>query len=577
MNMNKNIVIWGAGKIGRGFIGDLFDAAGYQIIFADIELDMITKLREQGYYTIYHLKSEVEQKKRVISGYKVLHIDDTNEVHKALMETSLLAVSLFPAAFEETAERIANHIEYRMTKSNAVPLNILICANIIHPASLLSELILQRLSENGKQYFETSVGLIETIVIRMAVTPKKRMLEEDPLVIMTNGYEELTVDKNGFVTDIPDVQGIRITDKIEAEEIRKMYTYNMIHAVFAYTGKIYGLRTIADALENKTVMQIAHGALSEISEALISGFKFTKKQMDNWNEEVIQNMSNPILGDTISRVGSDPKRKLAVNERLVGPADICRQQGIMPYYLATAIACAYLYDNPEDVSSIEIQDYLSFYPIEKAVAYYSGLQNKPDLTVAIKKAYNRISLEGLDFILSENKKIELLKKAYSLGFNSEKTIRGCAQCTIKALGELVSNPQELIFKAASGFSGGIAITGDGSCGGYTGGVLFMGSYIGRKLDRLEDGDKQAQYMSFDMAQKLHDRFIETYGSVTCSEIHKTLFGRDYCLRTKAMRNEFELAGGHADKCTSVIANAASWTAEILLDYNLILMDFNKNR
>lgn len=565
----KRIVIWGAGKIGRGFVGEIFHDAGYHLTFVDNNQTFVENLCRQKEYTVYLYKSEHERSKRIISGYDALHIDETEAIHQALLKTSVMAVSLFPSAFEDFAKKIAAHIEYREKQKDAPPLNIIICANILHPATLLTTLIEERLSNAGKQYFSASVGLIESIVIRMAVKPEKSMIEKDPLVVLTNGYEKLLVDTHSFVSEVSDVSGLRFVNNFKAEEIRKIYTYNMVHAVVAYTGKMYGYETIAQAMGNKTIVSIVNGAIAEIKEALISEFGFTSQEMEMWNTEVLSNMANPILGDTIDRVGADPKRKLLSGERLVGAAILCRKHGIMPYYLSTAIACAYQYYNAEDISSVEIQDYLSYYTIREALAYYSNITDKPDLVAMITRAYNRIKTQRLDYILGELKKVTLIKKGYALGFQNEREFRGCAQCTIKALGELLDNPQPLLFKAASGFSGGIAITGDGSCGGYAGGVLFMGSYVGRRLEKLAQKDKEAQYTSFAMAQILHDRFLDAFGSVTCSDIHTTLFGRSYCLRTKAVRNEFEDAGGHGDACTSVIANATAWTVELLLEYGFI--------
>lgn len=159
---------------------------------------------------------------------------------------------------------------------------------------------------------------------------------------------------------------------------------------------------------------------------------------------------------------------------------------------------------------------------------------------------------------------KILKSAYEKGFISEQTYRGCAQCLLYALFDLTGKRYMGLFRAASGFSGGMGICGDGVCGGYSGGILFMGTFAGRRLSQVS-GDKDEQYKSYEMAQNLHDRFVDTYGSVICSDIHKKIFGKSYCLRTKDVRDEFEAAGAHIDKCTNVIANAAMWTTQILLD------------
>jgi len=94
-------------------------------------------------------------------------------------------------------------------------------------------------------------------------------------------------------------------------------------------------------------------------------------------------------------------------------------------------------------------------------------------------------------------------------------------------------------------------------------VVITNGYPELPMDKT-GGDKDAQYKAYDMAMKLRDRFIETYGSVVCKDIHNKIFGRSYILQTKEIRDEFEEAGGHLDKCTAVIGMSAMWVAEILM-------------
>ncbi len=573
MKNEKNLVIWGAGKIGRGFLGDLAHRSGYGITFVDANRDFTDAFRRQGTYTLWNLKSENDREKVFIDDFTVLHTDDTAAVQTALGGTNLLALSIFSRDFEAAAAQIAKHLEERRTQEQASPLDIIICANMHHPGAALKKLIDAHLSEQGRTYFQEQVGIIETLVIRMAVQPTEEMLQEDPFVVMTNGYPQLTVDETAFRNGLPDIDGFRFTRNIEAEELRKMYTYNMVHAVYAYAGHIRNYTLVSDAAADPDIRCIAEGALDEISLALQKELGFSAEEMQVWNQEVLINMANPILKDRIDRVGADPKRKLARTDRLIGPALLCRKNGILPYYLSLAIASGYLFSNPEDAAALEIADFLKHYPLKEALRRYSGLETELDLMQLIRELHERVKTQGIDGVFAGKKRAAILKRAYYLGFKNELTIRGCAQCTVKALGELVGEVDSVLFKATSGYSGGIAITGDGSCGGYTGGVLCMGSYVGRRLEHLADGDKVAQYASFDMAQVLHDRYIDTYGSVTCSDIHKGVFGgKAYCLRSKAVRNDFEEAGAHLDKCTTVIAAASMWTTEILLDRNILGLD-----
>jgi endoglucanase Acf2 len=68
-----------------------------------------------------------------------------------------------------------------------------------------------------------------------------------------------------------------------------------------------------------------------------------------------------------------------------------------------------------------------------------------------------------------------------------------------------------------------------------------------------------------MANKLRDRFVSTYGSIICGDIHNKIFKRKFNLWDKEEKQLFELAGAHDDKCTSVVGNASSWAMSIILD------------
>lgn len=171
---------------------------------------------------------------------------------------------------------------------------------------------------------------------------------------------------------------------------------------------------------------------------------------------------------------------------------------------------------------------------------------------------------------TDQKEVDLIKKAYTAGFKMERAYRGCGQCTLLALYETTGNYDDALFQDSSAMSGGMGLCGDGACGGYICGILFMGKYAGRRREQMMiDGDKEAQYRSYDMAQELHDMILETYGDVVCKSIHQLIFGRDYCLRTKPVRDAFEEAGAHTVKCTGVIAMISTFVIRILLKYGYI--------
>ncbi|MFZ7131564.1 MAG: C-GCAxxG-C-C family (seleno)protein [Eubacteriales bacterium] len=362
--------------------------------------------------------------------------------------------------------------------------------------------------------------------------------------------------------------------KLLREEMRKMYTWDMLQTVFVYLGFQKNYKVLSECIQDKEIMDLGKHTLEEVSRALQKEFNFSQEEMDIWNKAVIKNNTLPLLEDELKILARDPISILKRDGSLIGAAILCIDNGMMPYYLTKSIANAFIFFNPEDEACIQIKDYLSTHDIKDTIKYFCQLDKEVELIQLIAEHYkNGIEDHG---ITEDYQRVETIKEAYELGFYYELTIKGCAQCTLAALFDVTGNTNDMLFQAAGGLSGGMALSGDGSCGGYTGGIMLMGSYIGRRLEKIPiDGDKEAKYKSYEMAQKLHDRFIETYGGVACKEIHKEIFGRSYCIRNKEENKAFELAGAHTTKCTTVVATASAWVAEILWEEQLITPKENK--
>ena len=159
---------------------------------------------------------------------------------------------------------------------------------------------------------------------------------------------------------------------------------------------------------------------------------------------------------------------------------------------------------------------------------------------------------------------KFLKKAYDLGFQYEREYKGCSQCVVAAVQDLLDARNDDVFRAASGFAGGMGLCGDGGCGSYTGGVMMLSQFVGRTRKNFLDPARTRKH-SFDLAKKLHDKFIGEYGTIICRDIQQKIFGRPYYLRDAEDFDKFEKAGAHEVQCPSVVGNSVRWVAEILLD------------
>jgi hypothetical protein len=158
----------------------------------------------------------------------------------------------------------------------------------------------------------------------------------------------------------------------------------------------------------------------------------------------------------------------------------------------------------------------------------------------------------------------IIERARGLGFEYEKTITGCCQCTIAAVQDALDIRNDAVFKAGSGLTAGGGISCEGSCGGYTGGVMVMSSVFGRCRQKW-DNDRKEKDCAHRMAGALLKRFNRQYGSHICCKIHQCIFGREFDLKNAAQRLAFERSGAHVDRCTSVVGDAAAWAAALILE------------
>ena len=314
-----------------------------------------------------------------ISDYQALNIKKRDALIAQALECEVMAVAVFPGALESIAEIFAEIIKKRVEAEIISPLNIIMCANVQGPSAMLKGFILKHLSEKEAQHFGFYIGLMDSVVIRISVQPTVQMLADDPLVVLTNGYEPLTIDGTAVKGDNLLLTGIAHSDKIHAEEVRKMYTYNMLHALYAYLGFPKGYELIEECMKDEAIQKCAVGALEEIGQALIQAYGFTAEEMADWNCDVIKNLANPILKDRVDRLGADVTRKLKRNDRLTGPALLCQQYGIKPYCLTKAIAYAFSFDTELNTDDAAVKTFAEVNGIKKAAVKYCGLEDEHDL------------------------------------------------------------------------------------------------------------------------------------------------------------------------------------------------------
>ncbi|NLF02982.1 MAG: mannitol-1-phosphate 5-dehydrogenase, partial [Anaerolineales bacterium] len=201
-------------------------------------------------------------------------------------------------------------------------------------------------------------------------------------------YKVLPVDREAFVGDIPQIVGMEAVAPFTAYVERKLYIHNAAHAMLAYLGYRRGHEYGYEALEDPTVRGLVDQALGESSRALIAEHSMDAQALQAHVRDLLARFANRALADPIDRLARDPLRKLKPDDRLVGAARLVERHGIQPVGLATGIAAALSYDNPNDEHAVELQTRLAERGWAAVLRSVCGIGVDEPLAVLIRSRYD---------------------------------------------------------------------------------------------------------------------------------------------------------------------------------------------
>ena len=123
------LVQWGAGNIGRSFIGQVFARSGYEVTFIDIDTSLIERLNQNHSYDVIVVSQEGEER-LTITGVQAIHGGNQELVNEAILKADLLSVSVGKQIIPRIAGQLADALQYRKKQKPNEPLNIIIAENI---------------------------------------------------------------------------------------------------------------------------------------------------------------------------------------------------------------------------------------------------------------------------------------------------------------------------------------------------------------------------------------------------------------------------------------------------------------
>jgi len=337
---SQTLVQFGAGNIGRSFIGQLFSRAGFEVVFIDIDETLVNQLNAAGGYSVV-VKEPAGDTTIYVDHVRAINGRDVEAAAQAVKEAAYIATSVGSGALPHIFPVLAEGLMRRDG-----PVDIIIAENIRHGASVFRSGLARYLPSSSS--LDTQVGFVETSIGKMVPMMTEEDISSDPLQVFAEAYNTLIVDRNGFIGPIPPLSGMQAVSPIDAYVDRKFFVHNLGHAASAYLGYAAHPETayIWEILEDSRIRDTVRKVMQEGGQAVLKTYPetYTRKDMQDHIDDLISRFRNPALKDTVFRVGRDLQRKLSRDDRIVGAMLLAAEHGLPFTHIAEVYAAALQFD-----------------------------------------------------------------------------------------------------------------------------------------------------------------------------------------------------------------------------------------
>jgi mannitol-1-phosphate 5-dehydrogenase len=375
---------FGGGNIGRGFIGKILAEAGYEVVFADINMTVIDRLNQDHGYTVHVVGEGVDQHETV-KNVRGINSGDEAAVTAEISDATLVTTAVGPPVLEILAPLLARSLAARY-RAGGAPLNIIACENMVRGSSFLKEKVLVAAGDDAA-LIDANTGFVDCAVDR--IVPPVRGGDADPLAVTVEVFSEWIVDSTQFKGAVPAIAGMIATDKLMAFIERKLFTLNTGHTALAYFGQLAGKKTVGEAMQDDAVRQAAEAVMKESGAVLIRRYAFDPAAHRAYIDKILKRFANPYLHDDIDRVARQPLRKLGAQERFIKPLNGMLEYDLPHDATVRAIAATLHYHNPDDPQAVEMQYYRQAHGIAATLVKYSDFDNTA-VVAEIEAAYQAL-------------------------------------------------------------------------------------------------------------------------------------------------------------------------------------------
>jgi mannitol-1-phosphate 5-dehydrogenase len=366
-------VHFGAGNIGRGFVGLILHNAGYEVVFADVNAELIDALAASTSYLVREVG--IGAKTSTVDTYRALNsATDEAAVVAEIATADIVTTAVGPNILRFVAPVIAKALAER--DAALPPLAVMACENAINATDLLREHVVGAIGD---------AALLDHAVF--ANTAVDRIVPGQPtgagLDVTVEAFFEWAIEEPPFGGTAPTIAEAHFVPDLAPYIERKLFTVNTGHATTAYHGFLAGASSISEAIGMPTVQAEVRAVLEQTKALLVAKHDFDPEVQQAYIETNLARFANEELTDTVERVGRQPLRKISRNERFISPAAELAERGLSTDALVRAVGAALRFDVPDDPQSVELAGLLASLGAEEFVTQVTGIEPAHPLSASL--------------------------------------------------------------------------------------------------------------------------------------------------------------------------------------------------
>ena len=289
-------VHFGAGNIGRGFVGLLLHEAGYEVVFSDVAAPLVDAINAASEYTVHEVGDGGRD--LTVTGFRAVNSQtDPEKVVAEIADADVVTTAVGPTILRF----VAPHIVAALTARDAAlpPLQVMACENAINATHLLRDEVAAAAGDAWPQIAGRAV---------FANTAVDRIVPGQPegagIDVTVEPFFEWAIERGPFGEAVPEIPGAHFVDDLAPYIERKLFTVNTGHAATAYLGAQAGIEKISDALADPSIEAAVAKALEETSGILLAKHEFDAADLADYRATIIGRFRNPALPDTVWRGGA---------------------------------------------------------------------------------------------------------------------------------------------------------------------------------------------------------------------------------------------------------------------------------